>query len=210
MTARSHTADRILEASRKAFNERGYAGTSVTEIAAALGMSQGNLTYHFPTKRDLAMALEDDVLMLMKHQRSNKNQGALADDYIDHLLFGMKLTWRYRFLLRDRIHYAGKPVGQRQDSELTGDYEDLVVLLERIDQEGYFLEDKANDIEVLSRSLWIVSRYWVDYLRELEGLEQVSWTDQKRGILHHLSVLFPFLKASARREFQAALDQRQI
>lgn len=210
MTARSHTADRILEASRKAFNERGYAGTSVTEIAASIGMSQGNLTYHFPAKRDLAMALEDDVLLLMKHQRSNKKQGALEDDYIDHLLFGMKLTWRYRFLLRDRIHYAGKPVGQRQDSELTGDYEDLVALLERIEQEGHFREDKANDIEELSRSLWIVSRYWVDYLRELEGLEQVSWTDQKRGIQHHLTVLFPYLKASARRAFQAALDQRQI
>jgi len=210
MTARSHTANRILEASRKAFNERGYAGTSVTEIATSLGMSQGNLTYHFPTKRDLAMALEDDVLMLMKHQRTSKKQGRLADDYIDHLLFGMKLTWRYRFLLRDRIHYAGEPVGQRQDSELTRDYEDLVALLERIDQEGQFLENKGIDIEVLSRSLWIVSRYWVDYLRELEGLGQVSWTDQKRGIQHHLAVLFPYLKASARKAFQAALDQRQI
>lgn len=210
MKARSHTADRILEASRKAFNEKGYAATSVTEIAASLDMSQGNLTYHFPAKRDLAKALEDDVLMLMKDHRAAKEQGALADDYIDHLLFGMQLTWRYRFLLRDRIHYAGQPVGQRPDSELTADYEGLVALLKRIDKEGLFLRDKEQSIDVLARSLWIVSRYWVDYLRELEGLEQVSWADQKRGIQHHLAVLFPYLKASARRAFEAALDERQI
>lgn len=210
MKARSHTADRILEASRKAFNERGYAGTSVTEIATSLDMSQGNLTYHFPTKRDLAMALEDDLLLLMKQQRTSKKQGALADDYIDHLLFGMELTWRYRFLLRDRIHYAGAPVGQRPDSELTADYEGLVALLKRIDKAGLFLRGKGQSIDVLSRSLWIVSRYWVDYLRELEGLEQVGWEDQKRGIEHHLAVLFPYLKASARREFKTALNKRHI
>lgn len=210
MKARSHTADRILEASRKAFNERGYAGTSVTEIATSLDMSQGNLTYHFPTKRDLAMALEDDLLLLMKQQRTSKKQGALPDDYIDHLLFGMELTWRYRFLLRDRIHYAGAPVGQRPDSELTADYEGLVALLKRIDKAGLFLRSKGQSINVLSRSLWIVSRYWVDYLRELEGLERVGWEDQKRGIEHHLAVLFPYLKASARRAFKTALNKRHI
>lgn len=210
MKSRSHTADRILEASRKAFNERGYAGTSVTEIATSLDMSQGNLTYHFPTKRNLAMALEDDLLLLMKQQRTSKKQGALADDYIDHLLFGMELTWRYRFLLRDRIHYAGAPVGQRPDSELTADYEGLVALLKRIDKAGLLLRSKGQSIDVLSRSLWIVSRYWVDYLRELEGLEQVGWEDQKRGIEHHLAVLFPYLKASARQEFKTALNKRHI
>ncbi|WP_109355603.1 TetR/AcrR family transcriptional regulator [Sphingorhabdus sp. EL138] len=210
MKKRSATASRILDVSRRAFNAKGYAATSVTEIAASLHMSQGNLTYHFPAKRDLAKALEDDVLSLMKDHRAAKKNGTLADDYIDHLLFGMELTWRYRFLLRDRMHYAGEPVGQRPDSELTADYEGLVALLKRIDNEGLFVGDNAQNIDVLGRSLWIVSRYWVDYLRELEGLEQVSWADQERGIEHHLAVLFPYLKASARREFKAALDKQQI
>lgn len=210
MKKRSITADRILEASRQAFNAKGYAATSVTDIAASLDMSQGNLTYHFRAKRDLATALEEDVLELMKDHRAAKKTGTLADDYIDHLLFGMQLTWRYRFLLRDRMHYAGEPVGQRPDSELTADYEGLVALLKRIDKEGLFLGDNGQSIEVLGRSLWIVSRYWVDYLRELEGLEQVSWDDQKRGIEHHLAVLFPYLKASARSKFKSALDQRDV
>lgn len=210
MKKRSATASRILDASRRAFNAKGYAATSVTEIATSLDMSQGNLTYHFPAKRDLAMALEDDVLLSMKDHRASKKNGTLAEDYIDHLLFGMQLTWHYRFLLRDRMHYAGEPVGQRPDSELTADYEGLVALLKRIDKDGLFERDKEQSVEVLGRSLWIVSRYWVDYLRELEGLEQVSWADQKRGIEHHLAVLFPYLKASAKREFKEALDKREI
>ena len=199
-----------MEASCKAFNDKGYAATSVNEIATSLNMSQGNLTYHFPTKRDLAMAIEDDVLKLMKERRTGKKPGSLADDYIDHLLFGMELTWRYRFLMRDRIHYAGGPIGQRQDSELTADFEGLVALLKRIEKEGLFLENKERNIKVLGRSLWIISRFWGDYLRELEGLEKVSWADQKRCVDHHLAVLFPFLKSSAQRAFEAALDRRDI
>ncbi|MEO1044256.1 MAG: TetR/AcrR family transcriptional regulator [Pseudomonadota bacterium] len=206
MKQRSATANRILEASLKMFNARGYSATSVTEIAASLGMSQGNLTYHFPTKRDLAMTLENDALQLMKDRRNRLNPGTVADDYAEHLLFGMELTWRYRFLMRDRIHYAGEPIGRRPDSELTADYGELLILLKRMHEAGLFLAGHDDNIETLARSLWIVSRYWIDHLRELEGLEQTGWADQKRGIEHHIAILSPFLKTSAREQLQAALQ----
>ncbi|GAB5487793.1 MAG: TetR/AcrR family transcriptional regulator [Parasphingorhabdus sp.] len=205
MKARSHTAQKILEAARKAFNLRGYASTSVTEIASELGMSQGNLTYHFPTKRDLAMALENDLLQMMRDRKAKPSPGPIAQDYVEHLMFGMELTWRYRFVMRDRTQYAGGPIGTRDDSELLTDFDELVTLLKRAKKEKLFLANSGPSIDVLARSLWIVSRYWIDYLRELEGLKEISWADQERGIQHHFAVLLPCLKVSARREFQAAL-----
>ena len=57
----------------------------------------------------------------------------------------------------------------------------------------------------LARSLWIVSRYWMDHLHESEGLAHIRWEDQERGIEHHFAVLLPCLTASARRAFEAAL-----
>jgi hypothetical protein len=57
---------------------------------------------------------------------------------------------------------------------------------------------------VLARSLWIVSRYWMDHLRELDGLEQVTWADQERGLQHHFAVLLPCLTASAKRDLKSA------
>lgn len=207
MKTRSATAIRILEASRELFNAKGYAATSVTEIATSLGMSQGNLTYHFKTKRDLAMQLEADVLQMMKTRRENRNPGPLAEDYVEHLLFGMELTWNNRFLMRDRMQYAGAPIGRRPDSELMADFYELTSLLVRIREQNMFTKDTAPDIDVLAKSLWIVSRYWIDYLRELEGLTEISWADQERGIQHHFAILLPSLKTSARREFKAALDR---
>ena len=210
MKKRSATADRILDASRTLFNAKGYAATSVTEIAASLGISQGNLTYHFPTKRDLALALEDEILAIMREHRANAVRGSLAEDYLDHVTFGMELTWRFRFLMRDRIHYSDSPIGHRPDSELNADFRGLVALLRRIREEDLFLQGQDEDLDSLGRALWIVSRFWIDYLRELEGLTDISRADQQRGIRQHLSILLPRLKASARRDFETALERRQL
>ncbi len=210
MKTRSRTAQRILEASREHFNAKGYATASLTKIAESLGMSQGNLTYHFPTKHHLAMQLEADVLHLMRSRRLNRTPGSLAQDYVDHLLFGMELTWNYRFLMRDHIQITGEPIGQRPDSELMADFVELTALLERIEDQQLFIKDAGQNITVLARSLWIVSRYWIDYLRELEGLKEIGWADQERGIEHHFAILLPCLKTSARKEFRAALQQTSV
>lgn len=49
--------DRILETARALFNERGYNEVSMRNIAEALKISVGNLTYHFKRKEDLIEAV---------------------------------------------------------------------------------------------------------------------------------------------------------
>jgi len=207
MTSRTSTSDRILEAGRRLFNEKGYASTTLTEIALAIGISQGNLTYHFPTKRDLAIRLEEQARSRAKTRRANLTPGAIEDDYVEHLLFAMDLTWDNRFLLRDRALYTSLPFAKQAESETEADFHELHGLVIRIKKEGMFRNDLELDLKVLTRSLWIVSRYWMDYLRDSEGLEQITWADQERGIQQHFAVLLPCLLAPARRSFEAALER---
>jgi len=205
MGARTKTPDKILEASRRLFNEKGYAATSLSEIAAAVGISQGNLTYHFPAKSDLAVRIAQDARESLRARRAIERKGAIADDYVDHLLFAMGLTWANRFLLRDRAHFA-EQIGPAE-AELTADFEELLSLLERIEAEGSFRSDAVPDLRVLARAIWVMSRYWMDYLREFEGQTDISWADQERGIEHHFALLLPCLTAAARREFRDALER---
>jgi AcrR family transcriptional regulator len=47
----------VLDAAARLFRERGYAVTSMRDIAAASGMLAGSLYYHFASKEDLLVAV---------------------------------------------------------------------------------------------------------------------------------------------------------
>ena len=56
-SAAEETRQRILDVARRLVVERGYAGTSVRDIAEQLTMTKGSLYYHFASKDDLLFAL---------------------------------------------------------------------------------------------------------------------------------------------------------
>ncbi len=205
MGSRTNTPERILEASRKLFNEKGYPATPLSEIAASIGISQGNLTYHFPSKSDLALEIVQVLRQQMNERRDRVQLGSVADDYVDHLLFAMSLIWNNRFLLRDRVHFADK-VGS-VEAQAMADYEELYALMKRIQAEGMFRTNAVDDLAVLTRSIWVMSRYWMDHLGEFEGLVDITWADQVRGIEHHFALLLPCLKKSAQNKFRVAVDR---
>ena len=51
------TRDRIVDAARELFNEQGYGAVTTATLAAHLGIAEGNLWYHFKTKRALLDAI---------------------------------------------------------------------------------------------------------------------------------------------------------
>ena len=201
------TAERIAEAARRRFNRKGYASTTLTEIAADIGISQGNLTYHFPTKLDLALHLSETVRLRTEARHGRRSPGNVADDYVEHLRFAMDMTWNYRFLMRDRGIFDDADAIVPPSPILVADFEELRELIGRIDDEGLFRADAEVDRDILTRSLWILSRHWMDHLREMEQRDTIEWADVERGIEHHFAVLLPTMTAAGRRRFVAALDR---
>lgn len=201
------TAERIAGAALRRFNRQGYASTTLTEIARDVGISQGNLTYHFPTKLDLANHLSEAVRVATEARRARPSTGDLADDYVEQLRFAMEMTWNYRFLMRDRGIFADADAVVPPSPILVAAFEERRNLIERINQEGLFLASAELDLDMLARSLWILSRYWMDHLREMEQCDEIEWADVERGIRHHFALLLPTMNAAGRRRFVAALDR---
>ena len=206
MNEGSTTRQRILEASRLLFNRKGYANTTLAEIAAEVGIAEGNLWYHFRTKRELVIALEEQLRQAVRERRAAyPSGGSIAEDYVEALLFAMSQKWSYRFLLRDYLQFSKDREPLRRDPDMTADFEMIRDALERMKKEGMFRRDLPVDLDVLARSLWMVSRYWTDFLQEQEGLDDIGWSDQQRGFEHHFAVLLPYVTAAARRSLEAAL-----
>lgn len=54
------TRNLILDAAAEAFEARGFAGASLSDILARAGVTKGALYFHFASKEDLAKALVDE------------------------------------------------------------------------------------------------------------------------------------------------------
>jgi TetR/AcrR family transcriptional regulator len=66
--ARVDGATRITSAARRLFAHRGYAGTSMADIAAAAGVSKATVFHHFRTKRLLYESLVSDAVAGFREQ----------------------------------------------------------------------------------------------------------------------------------------------
>jgi AcrR family transcriptional regulator len=49
------TRQRIIDAAADCFMQRGYAGTSMSDLIAAAGLTKGGFYFHFASKRDVAV-----------------------------------------------------------------------------------------------------------------------------------------------------------
>jgi AcrR family transcriptional regulator len=69
--------EQITEAAVAVIAEQGLHNLSLSEIEKRAGMSRGQLTYYFPTKEEILLAVFDRLLLLM-YQRLGRPEGAAA------------------------------------------------------------------------------------------------------------------------------------
>ena len=95
------TAERILEVTLALFNRFGEPNVSTTLISAELGISPGNLYYHYPAKDELINALLERYEKALGELLGASEGVRDVEDawFFMHTLF--ERIWEYRFLYLD-------------------------------------------------------------------------------------------------------------
>lgn len=75
-TRKRETREAIVAAAGRLFDERGYDGVTVVDIAAAVGISVKTLFTYFHSKEDLALAREERLLALVPAAVAGRGPGA--------------------------------------------------------------------------------------------------------------------------------------
>ncbi|UVJ44377.1 TetR/AcrR family transcriptional regulator [Pseudomonas sp. LS1212] len=103
------TRDRILECALHLFNEQGEPNVSTMEIANEMGISPGNLYYHFHGKEPLILGLferfEDELTPLLDPPSDVRLE---AEDYWLFLHLIVERMAHYRFLFQDLSNLSGR------------------------------------------------------------------------------------------------------
>ena len=103
------TRDRILECALLLFNHKGEPNVSTMEVANEMGISPGNLYYHFHGKEPLVLGLferfQSELAPLLDPPPGAQLE---AQDYWLFLHLIVERMAHYRFLFQDLSNLAGR------------------------------------------------------------------------------------------------------
>jgi AcrR family transcriptional regulator len=189
-----------LAAALALFNERGEDNVSLAQIAGRIGISEGNLWYHFRSKRDLIASLfaelEERIEQNLSRRPAEGGDDQLAA-FADYARQGFRDMWDYRFLYRDRFDPATESALAERLVALTS--RGLAEMVQR-----KLLRATHTEISELTANAWIISRYWLDYLQERHGLARISEADIQAGVKQLFALYRPHLTEAARAQIAAS------
>ena len=202
------TAERILEVTLNLFNRFGEPNVSTTLISAELGISPGNLYYHYPAKDELINALFDRYEKALNELlRAADGVRNVEDAWLFfHMMF--ELIWDHRFLYRDlndllsnnrRLETHFQFVLKNKAKAVQGVLDGL--------SRGNAMRMAARDVEPVATAMVVLLTYWLsfEYVRDpRKALEPDSaGAALLRGAFHVLSLLLPYLDAAQREHLHA-------
>ncbi len=197
------TAERILEVTLALFNRFGEPNVSTTLISAELGISPGNLYYHYPAKNELINSLFDRYEKALDELLRAADGVANVEDawLFFHMLF--ELIWQYRFLYRDLNDLLSK--NRRLETHfqfvLKNKSKAVQQVLDGLGR-GNAMRIEHRDVETVATAMVVVLTYWLsfEYVRDpRRALEPESaGAALLRGAFHVLSLLSPYLEPGQR------------
>ena len=198
------TAERILEVALEQFNRFGEPNVSTTMLAAALGISAGNLYYHFPAKDGLVNALFDRYAEALGRILPAASDVRDAEDawFFLHSLF--ERLWDYRFLYRDVGELLSR--NRKLEAQLKQLLDDksraLRELLAGLEAGGAARID-PHTRETTATSMVVVLTWWLSYefvQDPRHALEDAGAASAlARGASHVLHLLVPYLEPGQQR-----------
>lgn len=194
---RASLREDILDTAVALFNDRGYSNVSLRAISGALGISVGNLNYHFQKKQDILQAIME------------RNYIAVASDTPITTLRQFQSLWErmldslllYAFYFRDpslaRLHPKGP-----QDMDFLRQM--TLQALDQLQQAGLFSPELTPQRQdQLVRVLMLSHLGWVQQLDPVSGRPAIS---KEVFLAHHWALLEPYLTPAGREEYQRTLQ----
>lgn len=198
------TAERILEVTLELFNRFGEPNVSTTLISAELGISPGNLYYHYPAKDELINSLFERYESALGELLNASDGVRNVEDawFFMHSLF--EIIWDYRFLYRDLNDLLSKNrlLETRLQAMLKHKTRAIRALLASMSRSGA-VDIDTRELEPTANSMVVVLTYWLsfEYVRDPRNALEPANAQKAlmRGAWHVLHLLAPYLEAGQRQ-----------
>ena len=198
------TRERILETALEQFNAHGEPTVTTAAIALEMGISPGNLYYHYRSKEKIvddlfaAFRAEIEDTLAAPEQRLPDAEDCWL---FLHLVF--EAIWKYRFLYRDlddllsrnrllEVHF--KQILAHKVKTGTALCEGLVATGE--------MKASSIEIQALATNMAVIATYWLPFEYARDPRRRDPSSGLGRGVYQVMSMMAPFLQGASRQLLQ--------
>lgn len=158
------TREKILKEAINQFNEKGINQVGVREIARALNISPGNMSYHFPKKEDLLFALLQNYSFTNRTYRQQYLDGDITIQNLLGLFRKMfENQYQHRGIFSELVQ-VGRLISEgtaynysEGQQERVNDFDRIISVLQKSGQ----LVDGERNRQYLLSFLTLFGRFWI-------------------------------------------------
>lgn len=165
------TKSRILAAALALFNERGAGNVTTNHVAEALGMSPGNLYYHYRNKEEIVRGLFGQLRGAWAELYQLPADHAPGVDDMEAMLVGnFDIQKQFLFFFRElpSLLAADPGLAAEYRESRTAGFEGFRYLLGAFVAAGTLRDADEQTIDDIANLLWLVGDFWAVFV-ELGG-----------------------------------------
>lgn len=199
-TKKIRTKDKILHVAVQMFNEHGVQAITSRHIAVEMGISHGNLDYHYKTKEDLLLAIYKQMRNEMSDSYLSRNNYSTGLEHFHHLLIQLEaFQLKYRFFNLDvlEITRSFPKISKLLTKTLELRKHQMDDLFKEFIREGHLGENDAIEYGRLQHTIRIIITFW---LSQQVVLHNFKYKENGEMTKHIWEILSPYLTESGHIE----------
>ncbi len=196
-TSALNTRDKIIELAVKHFNRDGFGAVSLFQIANEMGISRGNLTYHFKDKEVLLQSIASEMWQKIDTERIKSRQFPSFENLRKEVQLLYKFQKRYAFIFLD-THVLNHPLIRKEFRQLAKRTiaDNKATIAFSIQSGNMKPEQIAGTYSNIAFTVWMLAFYWFS---QQIILGQKSGQDAEKMIW---SILLPFFTKKGLQAFK--------
>ena len=197
-----NTRQDILTAAKALFNQRGFNAVSTRDIAQAIGISKGNLTYYFKKKEEIV-----EAVLLEQTGGPPTSVPSTLEELDDFFLDIQKTVEENAFYFWHHAQFSqiSEEIRAKQFQVYRGNVEKLTQTFHTLGADGTLREESfPREYDRIIDTLLLTSIYWMPFC-QLKQEDPSQWRFRRQA----WSVLFPLLTESGRAALELILRRKE-
>ncbi len=204
-TKKIKTKDKILITAIEQYNQTGVQGITSRHIAGEIGISHGNLDYHYKTKEDIILAIYKKMRAEMSESYSTRREKTSSLEHFHLLLIQLEeFQYRYRFFNHDvlEISRSCPQVNKLLQKTFELRKQQMQNLFLEFKNDGFITLSEGEPSERVQHIIRIIITFW---LSQREVLSSFKFTEKGEMVRSVWTVLNPYLTEIGKDEQRKTL-----